>query len=100
MELDSDDTVTWFTDTEIRKRFLQKLHPTAFIKSRSYNVVVQFILLTFQTDRTSDLREVEEVNRFNEGDMTKARWIKPIARRSPSQTCGITHHNGEQSTFQ
>ena len=88
MELDSDDAVTWFTDTEIRKCFLQKLHPTVFIKSCSCNMVVQFIPLTLKMDRTSDHREVEEVNGFDKGDVTKVRWIKPIARRSPSQTCG------------
>ena len=50
--------------------------------------MVQFIPLTFQPERESDLREVEEINRLKTGVIAKARWIKPIARWVPSQTCG------------
>ena len=27
------------------------------------------------------------MNGFDKGDVTKGRWIKPVARCSPSQTC-------------
>jgi hypothetical protein len=88
MELDSADAATHFDDESIRKKFLALLHPAASIKPRSYQIVVQFIPLTFRPDNESDLREIEETNGFDEGDITRARWIKPIARRRPSQTCG------------
>ena len=44
--------------------------------------------MAFCTDRKEDLREVEEANSIDTDDIVKARWIKPVARRKPSQTCG------------
>ena len=88
MELGSDEAVSWFKDEGVRSRFLGKLHPGAFIKPQAFNVVVQFIPLTFRPERDTDLRELEQVNGLEEGVVTKARWIKPAARWSPSKTCG------------
>ena len=89
MELGSEEAVTWFAGAVIRKQFLEKLHLVATItKPRLYQVMVQFVPLTFQPDREADLREVEEVNSINVGGIVRARWIKPVARCKPSQTCG------------
>ena len=88
MELGSDKTVGWFASDDIRKRFLARLHPDASIKNREYHTVMQFVPLTFKPDRDVELREVEAVNGLGKGAITCARWIKPVARRSPSQTCG------------
>ena len=60
MELDSKEAVTWFTGAVIRKQFLEKLHPAATIKPRLYQVMVQFVPLTFRPDREADLRKVED----------------------------------------
>jgi hypothetical protein len=88
MELDSDEAVDWFAHQRIRDNFLGKLHPSASIKPRTFQIVVQFIPLTFRPDRDTDIRELEEVNGLEKGDILQARWIKPASRRSPSQTCG------------
>jgi len=88
MELDSDEAVTWFTSEKVRRPFLEKLHPAATIRPCSYNIVVQFIPLTFRVDKALDLRELEEVNGLQSRVINRVRWIKPVARRHPSQTCG------------
>ena len=88
MELGSDEAVAWFQDTDVRKKFLANLHPDVAIKSRDYHVVAQFVPLTFRPDRVADILEVEEVNRMKKGDIVRVRWIKPVARRAPHQTCG------------
>ena len=67
MELDSEEAVTWFAGAVTRKRFLKKLHPVATIKPRLYQVMVQFVPLTFQPDREVDLHEVEEANSIDIG---------------------------------
>ena len=76
MELDSEEAVTWFAGAVTRKQFLEKLHPAATIKPRLYQVMVQFVPLTFQPDREADLHEVEEAN-SDIGGIVRARWIKP-----------------------
>ena len=88
LELDSDEAAEWFQDPEIHRTFLSHLHRSIAIKPRLYNIVVQFVPLTLHLEREVDLREIEEVNGLDEGDILKARWIKLIACRSPSQTCG------------
>jgi hypothetical protein len=35
-----------------------------------------------------DLREIEEANSLDIGVIKKARWVKPILRCRPTQTCG------------
>ena len=47
MELDSKEAVTWFAGAAICKQFLEKLHLAATIKPMLYQVMVQFIPLTF-----------------------------------------------------
>ena len=88
LEFVSDAAVAWFAHRETCQIFLKKLHPEAVIKPRGYHVVVQFVPLTLRPNKEVDLREIEEVNGLAKGDIIRARWIKPAARRSPSQTCG------------
>lgn len=88
MEMESEGAAGWFADEDVRKRFLEKFHASASIKPRLYHTVIQFVPLTFKTNRAEDLREVEEANGIAAGDIASARWIKPAARRKPSQTCG------------
>ena len=88
MELESDEAVEWFAHSDIRKKFAAGLHPEATIKLRNYHVVVQFVPLSFKPDKDDSLWEVEESNGMKTGDIQRARWIKPISRRLPAQTCG------------
>ena len=57
------------------------------IKPWVFNIVVQFVPFMFRPEKDADLRELEQVNGLDDRAMMKARWIKPAARRSPSQTC-------------
>jgi len=88
LEWGGDEAAIWFADTSVRQKFLTGFHPEAVIKARDYHVVVQFVPLTFRPDREENLREIEEVNGMKNGAINRARWIKPVSRRSPSQTCG------------
>ena len=54
MELGIDEVVEWFTGSDIRRKFLSRVHPDATIKTRDYHIVVQFMLLSFQTGREVD----------------------------------------------
>ena len=73
LELNSNTAVVWFLDSETRKSFLSHFHPSATIKPRLYNVVVQFVPLSFRPGREADLQEIEEVNGVEVGGISKAR---------------------------
>ena len=55
LELDSDKAVEWLQDTERWKAFLVQLHKLAVIKPRLYNIVIQFIPLTFRPEKDAEL---------------------------------------------
>jgi hypothetical protein len=88
LELDNEGAVKWLQEEETRKTFLGKIHTDATIKPRSFPVIIQFIPLTLCPENTKDICKIEECNNLKEGDITRARWIKPVAHRSPMQTCG------------
>ena len=88
MEMESEEAVVWFADEDVRKRFLEKFHASASIKPRLYHTIIQFVPLTLKTNRAEELCEVEEANGIAAGEIASMRWIKPVARRKPSQTCG------------
>ena len=88
LKLNSNAAVAWFLDGETQKSFLSHFHPSATIKPRLYNVVVQFVPLSFRPGREADLREIKEVNGVEVRGISKVRWIKLVARRAPSQVCG------------
>ena len=48
-------------------------------------MLVPRIPLTFDPTEDSHLREIEECNELPKGTIFKARWIKPINRRTPEQ---------------
>src|SRR6266481_1944831 len=88
MELGSDEAVQWFSHNDIWKKFLKGLHPDAAIKTHDFHIVVQFIPLMFKPDREVEIRELEESNGMEKGIIAWVRWIKPVLRCSPTQTCG------------
>ena len=83
MELDSEEAVTWFAEGTVCKQFLEKLHPTATIKPRLYQVLVQFIPLSFWPDREVDLREMEEANNIEAGGIVSLWTPHPLIPDPP-----------------
>jgi hypothetical protein len=79
LKLDSNEVALWFQNKEICKKFLEKLHQNTTIKLRSFHIVVQFVPLTLHLEKQTDLQEIEEMNGLGEGNIQKARWIKPVA---------------------
>ena len=88
MELDSDSTAAWFAQDHIWKKFMQRLPHGINIKHRLFHMVVQFIPLTFWSEKEVNLCEVEEIDGLKTGVIVRACWIKAVARWAPTQTCG------------
>src|SRR5882724_3278818 len=64
-----------------------KAHKDTLLKPRAFHIIVQFVPLTLQPDRMSDLWEMVVVNSFDEGDIS-GKMDQLVTRCSPSQVCG------------
>ncbi len=51
-------------------------------------MLAYYVPLNLNTNNPAHLAEIVESNNMQTGDLLKARWAKPPARRSPSQICG------------
>ena len=67
--------------------FTFKFDPDTAIRDRIHPIMVPRIPITFDPNNPKHLREVEEVNRMHPNTIKKARWIKPIYRRTQGQRC-------------
>ncbi|KAH7917501.1 hypothetical protein BV22DRAFT_1026239, partial [Leucogyrophana mollusca] len=84
-ELNSESAAKWLNSREIRSAFTGHFGPNAVIKDRVLQVVVENVPTTFNIDSPMSLAETAAKSGLESGDIAKARWIKPISRRSPNQ---------------
>lgn len=85
LELDREESAGWLRNEENRKSVLENIGSGASIKDRSYQVIVQFIPVHFDTDDDEMYRRFEEANDLQPGSVLKAEWIKPIKDRRENQ---------------
>ncbi|KAG1846154.1 hypothetical protein C8R48DRAFT_570946, partial [Suillus tomentosus] len=89
IEMLSSEAAEYLKTKNIKERFINVLDPNATLKERTYQVVIQFVPLTFDPDNMEHLRELEQENRWEQDTITSARWIKPPNKRTPTQR--VTH---------
>ena len=86
-----DEGAKWLTQQEHTDVFIAELGKEgagAQLKRRNHPVIAYYIPLHLDTNSTGHLKEILEVNRIQEGNLSGLRWVKPLARRTPTQTCG------------
>ena len=88
LEMDSEEAVTWLSGPFARAAFLGHFAPNAAFKSRTYSLVIQFVLLHFKLNNNNELRALEELNGLPPNAFHWVHWIKPPYRRAAAQTCG------------
>ncbi|KAG1818916.1 hypothetical protein EV424DRAFT_1323538, partial [Suillus variegatus] len=81
-EVDSPDTKLWLNTPSNGKAFAQEFGDTT-IKDRTFQVIAEYVPISFNHESSSDLREIEERSNLSPGTMVKAKWIKPVARHNP-----------------
>jgi hypothetical protein len=81
IELETNEVAAWLKREGRAEALAGQLG--ASVKERRYPVVAQFVPITYDPER--DIPEMEETNHIQEGQILKARWIKPISRRSEHQ---------------
>ena len=87
LTLNSKEAVTWIKQPEIEIAFTKAFMEGSQITERSYSLIVPNMPISFDPKDNKHLHKVEEVNRLKTKEIVKAKWIKPIGRRRPDQTC-------------
>jgi hypothetical protein len=66
-------------------RFLAAMGGTSIYKERLYNVMVRYVLVSFDPALDGALHVVENDNNLPTGTLLKARWVKPVWLRREGQ---------------
>ncbi|KAF8802024.1 hypothetical protein BYT27DRAFT_7215721 [Phlegmacium glaucopus] len=86
-----DKGAKWFSQQKHVNAFITALGDEAAgiqLKKRHHPVIAYYVPLNLNTDSPEHLKEIAEVNKIQEGVLSGMRWVKPPARRTPTQTCG------------
>ncbi|KIJ25711.1 hypothetical protein M422DRAFT_193125 [Sphaerobolus stellatus SS14] len=78
------ETRTKKTAALIRERkseFIRKLGERAVVKDRAITIMIEFVPITFKTEKAEDIAIAENDSRLPVGSINSARWIKPESRR-------------------
>ncbi|KIJ39725.1 hypothetical protein M422DRAFT_78365, partial [Sphaerobolus stellatus SS14] len=85
-ELNSSEAVNMIQgDEEVRHNFMNLYSTQATVKPRLYPVIVERVSISFNPDANANIRELEDSNSIENGEVDRARWIKPPARRDANQ---------------
>lgn len=86
-----DNGARWFNSQDHVNQFIAALGKNgegASYKRRNHPMIAYYVPLNLNTENPTHLLEIIETNNLHKNDITKIRWAKPPARRSPNQTCG------------
>jgi gas vesicle protein len=84
-ELDSAESAQWFSNPANKSKFLEHFGVEVVIKERSFHVLVENIPISFVPDNHAAIDDVEKKAGLKPKTISRARYIKPIARRTPGQ---------------
>src|SRR5258707_9357746 len=85
LPFNSKEATPWIKSQDNEDKFLDKFAVGACFRDRSYNILLHWVLTTFDPNNKLHLREVEEANSLPDHSIQKARWIKPTMRRCAGQ---------------
>jgi len=85
LELNSDEAARWLRSDDVIDCFLGSLGSGASIKNRTYQVIVQFVPISFDPADSEQVRLFEEHNNIACGSIAKVEWIKPAKDRKLGQ---------------
>ncbi|KAG1765681.1 hypothetical protein EDD22DRAFT_774829, partial [Suillus occidentalis] len=84
-ELDSAESAQWFSNPANKSKFLEHFGVEVVIKERSFHVLVENVPISFVPDNHAAIDDVEKKAGLKPKTISRARYIKPIARRTPGQ---------------
>jgi hypothetical protein len=88
-ELNSVEAVVWLKNKDMMSEFLSKMGSTADFKEQVYEVVMDWVPVTFEVDLAAAWKGVEQANGLQTSAIKEAKWIKPTHLRSAGQRTAI-----------
>ena len=86
IQLATKEAAEWLREPFNKVAFTKKLDANAYIKERTYPLVVPRVPISFEPHNQEHLREVKTINNLAPNTVCKARWIKPLYRWHTKQT--------------
>ncbi|KIK33972.1 hypothetical protein CY34DRAFT_98738 [Suillus luteus UH-Slu-Lm8-n1] len=86
-ELNNQESAVWLNIPDNRSSFLEHFSAEVIInlKDWSYQLIVENVPITFNPTSPMAITEIETKGGLQPKSVTKARYIKPVARRTPNQ---------------
>ncbi|KIK34520.1 hypothetical protein CY34DRAFT_17663 [Suillus luteus UH-Slu-Lm8-n1] len=84
-ELNSKSSAEWFNTPANRSNFLEYFASNITIKDRSFHILMENVPISFVPENPAAIAEIENKAGFKPRSISKARYIKPAARRNPNQ---------------
>jgi hypothetical protein len=81
----STEAARWMRQSDVKRAFEEKYGGQAQIKDRGYNIILEYVPITFQPMSGTAQRVVERENGIEEGEIVSARYLKEEWRRAPGQ---------------
>ena len=85
VEFANSEAVKWSRNPSTRSSLTSKLASNIRIKDRQFSLVLSFVPICINVEDANTLRYIETVNELPENSITKIKWIKDPACRSPTQ---------------
>ena len=85
LEMDSTEVAEWLCDDANRTSVLNNTGSGVSIENQTYQVVIQFIPVTFETNDDLSLRNFKTINGIEARSTLKVEWIKPVKDRRENQ---------------
>ncbi|KAG1858835.1 hypothetical protein F4604DRAFT_1503723, partial [Suillus subluteus] len=84
-ELNNSASATWLNTPGNRSTFLEQFGAEVIIKDRTYNLIIENVPISFNPTSPVATSDIERKGGLQPKSVIKARYIKPIERRSPNQ---------------
>jgi hypothetical protein len=88
-EMNSKDAAGWLKDKKTMTAFLSKMGSTVDFKMLTFEVVVDWVPVSFEAEQPTAWRRLEQTNGFRENSIQEAAWIKPVHLRAESQRTAL-----------
>jgi hypothetical protein len=84
-ELNNQESAAWLNTPGNRSSFLEHFGAEVIIKDRSYQLIIENVPISFNPSSPMAIAEIETKGGLQQKSVIKARYIKPVARRTPNQ---------------
>ncbi len=80
-----DQAARWMREELNAKSFCAVIGTSANFRNRIHNLIAFNVPITMELENANHIKEIHEINQLELNTIKAARWVKPIARRSPTQ---------------